>query len=1071
MNDTVLNKDTHIAFQKKLEALGISNSNIVTNTIDTNTVVDTTIDQDHTVSSQLTLAEQRAWMLHQQDPLSAAGPFSMALELKGDLNKKQLVQAIKQLYRADSSLNLAYQLDSDGDLKKEHLTCYPVDVPILSIESIPAAINYILELQSISINLSKEPSIRFILFSVDANTTVLGIIGHHILLDDTAWQPIFNALNHYYAKENLPSQPSVFTAPQESLQKSTSYWRTQFPNGLIKTTLPNSYLKRHKETLSISHDGWHNYLDISPAANRFRTVIAIDSIKKFSHNTKVSITHTIVALFSNYIATLFTKEFIDVLMPVVDTNAITALNQIKTSSNVIPIRITKVDTNFNNFVEDTRNQVLMAIENNRAIEEIITITQSQRQALPNILITQFDDAAQHLNLANIGMKSLAVPPLNTDQDITLAFRIEANENLHLEMTLKDIVEPSLGTFLLTQFVDYLQAIVIGKSPVVVSLFPTTDTLFSSFVAQTANNVAVSTNREELATPSVQSPNLALERQQTTDIILNTFKDVLEDKDLTADDNFFELGGHSLLASKVIGKLKTKHNLDIQIVDFFNHPSAKELAKKSVSPGSLGSTGDVQTPTDKHEDDEHREEKQKENKQVGKNNLNRAPLSLLQSSYIELADFGLNPMFNIPYALRFSDSVDETLLQQAFLDVIERHPTLRTLFLPEDDSILQNVIPMADLADYAWFLDSSHQNGEHYQQILDREATTGFNLSKEIPIRVRLLKDDKYQQILSLLIYHLSFDEWSTAIFMQELITAYQTRANGQLPIWQSTPKSYIEYVFNQDREEILGKHLDYWKTYLGKVEKGRPLFSQENELPDDIDYTGAIVEIEFDKTVHAALSRWANIHKASLFHVLYACITLALYYLGAGKKILVGTSMFSREAVAFQDTIGFFTNVVLHQVAINEHLTFAELIAQVKTSILSGLPYSDVPFSIVEDAVAVEEVTDNLCEFYIQFHTTNMLNGDIKTADKTINIELLEPIRDLSKFGLHFEMFEQQADPLAALRVLICYRTQNYNDQQIALIKQTVHALITATAHTEHTATVRTLRKQLFHKIAKGENL
>ncbi len=44
-----------------------------------------------------------------------------------------------------------------------------------------------------------------------------------------------------------------------------------------------------------------------------------------------------------------------------------------------------------------------------------------------------------------------------------------------------------------------------------------------------------------------------------------------------NDHFFEIGGHSLLATKLVARLRSQFDLDIQVAAVFDHPSAGELA--------------------------------------------------------------------------------------------------------------------------------------------------------------------------------------------------------------------------------------------------------------------------------------------------------------------------------------------------------------------------------------------------------------------------------------------------------------------------------------------------------------
>ena len=71
-------------FEKELENLGVISKE-----------QDTESSNQSKSDGQLSLSEERAWMLHQQDPLAASGPFSAALRLSGNVDLTRLIDALK----------------------------------------------------------------------------------------------------------------------------------------------------------------------------------------------------------------------------------------------------------------------------------------------------------------------------------------------------------------------------------------------------------------------------------------------------------------------------------------------------------------------------------------------------------------------------------------------------------------------------------------------------------------------------------------------------------------------------------------------------------------------------------------------------------------------------------------------------------------------------------------------------------------------------------------------------------------------------------------------------------------
>ncbi|KAA8734711.1 peptide synthetase [Acinetobacter qingfengensis] len=996
-NQSMMTDDKFSIFEQKLQELGANPKQEIQN----NAVLS---------DNQVSMSEERAWMLHQQNPISASGPFVLALKLKGQVNIERLQSAIIKLYEGNSNLNLIYKLDDEGELEKIHQSYKTVEM--IKIKNEYEARAYLIQKVTQPIDLATIPSIQFSIFQTE-NEVILGILGHHILMDDNSWKPVFHYLSQYYNQHAVEqsgikesSSLKFITHEKKNKQDILNYWKDQFNDGLRYYDFPEVYKLIHN--YPVTRYGVENYLEGENLANRFVAKYPSQFIVKLSETAKATPFHSITTLFGLYLSNITHINEVDILIPTVEHREITQLDQISSSSNVIPVRVS-TNAELSATIGAVRNQILNGISYDLPIEEIFSVTKTDREDIPNILITQFVCATQFLNLDGIEVIPLEIPSLNMDYDLALAVQFDQNkQTVTFELTTGNALSKNAGAIILEKFLEFLQGIDSSKD------------ILANIVNDKSNNYHKDKHLSE---------NVAL-----VDTILSEFRQVLNQPELTATDNFFDKGGHSILATKVIGRLQSKHQVLINIADFFNAPTANELVKFATYTEYNHS--DIVIP-------------------VAETDIDIiAPLSLLQQTYIEFSDYGRNPIFNIPYALRFSSNIDENAFYLAFKDIIQRHHALRTILIENSEGeILQRIIPMQEFEDYQWFWYSDAQGNEDYQNILIQENYHSFDLFNHFPIRVKFLKDENGQPILSLLIYHNVMDEWSTGILLEDLWVAYQKRINHQIPEWDTIPNQFHQHALEQNHAVILGEHLAYWKQKLGTVYKSKPLLSNKDEVTE-IDIAGGFVSFSLNAVDVQKLNHLAKQNNASLFHTLYSTLALAIYLLEGGKKLLLGTSVSGREDIKYQETVGYFTNVVLHHVHFNEEMQISELIKQVKNTIIEGLPYSDVPLGIIEAAVKADDELseDSLFEIYIQFHAKNSLTGVLLVDDQQdLKFELLEPERTLSKYGLHFELYEEPLSIDNALRVVMCYRNNHYSEDKVALIidlvQRVFHAMIKVSDH------------------------
>lgn len=1024
----IMNNDLFSAFEHQLAHLGL---------IDTPSSSETIVLSDPLADGIFSITEERAWMLHQQNPLAASGPFVLAFKLIGALELDRLVLAIKKLYSSDSNLNLVYSLDTQGQLGKSHQNMDNMRVPIHLVDSDRAAINYLLEIMQIPMDLSREPALKFYLMPKNNQEVVLGILGHHILLDDRAWKPIFSHLSNFYNHPNTDiAAVKMLDISRQTKRATTEYWQQKFEQGLHRINWPKFILRPDAALQSINEYGKTAVVDTGPHVARVFTSVELDPLLELSRRAESSLFHTMAALFGFYINSILNLEAIDVFIPVIDHSEISSLNQLRSSSNILPLRIEKLGKDIVEQIVQLRNQMLQGIEHNLPIEQILSATKTQRHAIPNVLITQFTDSTPYISLNKVEVVPLDLPPIDSEYDLTLAFQIRKADRLHLELTTGKQLSAYAASLLLEQFTAFLAQDFSQQLQLLPLLATASDTM----------------QAQDLTAASAQSQTTIDANLSIAELLLQEFRTVLLNDTLTLHDHFFDCGGHSILATRVIGRLQSQHQIIINIADFFKAPTAYELSKYAQYLEQSVTTHTIFDPND----------------------TIIAPISLLQKAFMGFSEQGRDPMYNIPYAFRFSEAVDEQLFFHAFVDILERHHALRSIFIfHEVGEISQSVVPLNQLSNHPWFWYSDTQQQHAAQEILAQEAHHCFELTKEFPIRVRFLKDEQGNHILSLLLYHIAMDEWSSGILIQELFAAYCSRVGGEQPKWSNIPRQFHEYALQQE-EDVLHQHLDFWKNSLGQLHKAPPLFKGGEQQQDaHPTVAGAAVDFTLNAQATDQLYQLANLYKSSMFYVVYAAIVLSTHLLGAGKKVLTATSVACRDNPEFQDTIGYFTNVIMHYTEFKEELLIADLVQQVQQNIQETALYADVPFAIVEEAVRAEDEqsTESPYEIYIQLHAKNALTGAFQLKDgHQIGFELLEPERDIAKFGLHFEVYEEPLSEQNRLRVVVNYRVNRYSTEQINLIKSTtqhvLQRLINLAKQSEQSAetmNVMQMRKHLMH--------
>ncbi len=76
------------------------------------------------------------------------------------------------------------------------------------------------------------------------------------------------------------------------------------------------------------------------------------------------------------------------------------------------------------------------------------------------------------------------------------------------------------------------------------------------------------------------------RNETEQLLLDVWKEVLQKEKISVKDNFFHIGGHSLKGMKLLGILNRKHGFNLKVQDIYNQPTIELMAQQKGSESGV-----------------------------------------------------------------------------------------------------------------------------------------------------------------------------------------------------------------------------------------------------------------------------------------------------------------------------------------------------------------------------------------------------------------------------------------------------------------------------------------------------
>ena len=412
-----------------------------------------------------------------------------------------------------------------------------------------------------------------------------------------------------------------------------------------------------------------------------------------------------------------------------------------------------------------------------------------------------------------------------------------------------------------------------------------------------------------------------------------------------EDHFFELGGHSLLATRVVSRVRQALGIEVALKSLFEQPVLGAFVH------ALGEVG-------------------AEIAQITRANREQ-PLPLSYAQERQWFLWQLEPdsaAYHIPAALRLVGTLDRAALQRAFETLVQRHETLRTVFVAGRDQTVQRVLEQAAPVIEHRVL-GSLTPGE-LQGLVEREIAEPFDLQAGPLLRIKLLQLNVHEHVLVLVQHHIMSDAWSMQVMVDELVSLYAGYSQGLDRVLPELPIQYADYAQWQRTWMDAGekdRQLAYWRSRLGDVQPVLEL-PLDRPRPAQQTYQGARLDLVLESSVVEGLRALAQREGVTMFMVLLASFQSLLYRYTGQSDIRVGVPIANRNRLETEQLIGFFVNTQVLKAEIDGHMTFSQLLQQVKEQALGAQAHQDLPFEQLVEALQPERSLSHNPLFQVMFN-------------------------------------------------------------------------------------------------------
>ncbi|OYD96431.1 hypothetical protein CDG76_06490 [Nostoc sp. 'Peltigera membranacea cyanobiont' 210A] len=318
-------------------------------------------------------------------------------------------------------------------------------------------------------------------------------------------------------------------------------------------------------------------------------------------------------------------------------------------------------------------------------------------------------------------------------------------------------------------------------------------------------------------------------------------------------------------------------------------------------------------------------------------------------------------YNIYITVKINSYLNIATVIRVWEKIIGNHPILRTIYTLHEGKPVQQVNQQQKFN--LELIDATDWSEDHLREKIFAITDCPFNLEKDSVLRVNLFTRSAQEHILLLTMHHIAGDMWSfdllvsefQALYVNEIEQVSQDKTEAAAD-YLTKHKSYLEFVRWQSEMLSSSRGEKLWQYWQKQLAGELPILNllADKPRPTVQTYQGAVHISNLDEELIQKLKHLALASGRSLYQILLAAFYVQLYRYTNQTDILIGSPMRGRWGKEFKEIVGYFVNLNVLRVSVQENATFTEFLAQVSKTVREAQKHQDYPFSLLAEQLQPE---------------------------------------------------------------------------------------------------------------------
>jgi acyl-CoA synthetase (AMP-forming)/AMP-acid ligase II/SAM-dependent methyltransferase/aryl carrier-like protein len=479
--------------------------------------------------------------------------------------------------------------------------------------------------------------------------------------------------------------------------------------------------------------------------------------------------------------------------------------------------------------------------------------------------------------------------------------------------------------------------------------------------------------------------LVAPRTPLEETLAEVWKQVLGLDQIGIHDNFFEAGGDSIRSIQIVSRTG-EMGLRLTPRLLFQHQTIAELAKviEVVAPTAselqVTNLQPLQSEGDKADVPLVEVDWQQLGRLLGVDPAqieDAYPLTPMQLcmlfQHLRTGNPGLYWLCSVATMRRAR--INMHAFERAWQQVVDQHPTIRTVFLWEGlDEPLQVVLRQATLQveHYDWRHLSPGEQEEQKEEYFEALQRQGCELTRAPHMRIALAQvtDEDYYQFFGF--NYMLMDGWSSTLRERDFVAFYEALCRGQ-ELHLEPPRPQRDYIAWLQQQDLAGAEA-FWRGTLKGFTRSMPLVGQTSLDPPRVGDPFVKEILLLSAVTTTALQSLARRKQLTLATLLNGAWALIVSRISGQEDVVFGHLCSGRPPlVGSEYMMGFFNNILPLRVQVPPEASLLTWLKQLQAQMVELRDYEYSPLMQVKDWIGLPDA-DPLFESYVVFENFPLYN-------------------------------------------------------------------------------------------------